>query len=419
MLKLADRLDSGSSVVTRGGSSPPKGTERDFSSKDREVSFFCTFNLLIPMKKHLLNILLGLFLGAYSIIAQIPQSMKYQGIARNIAGNALASQSLIVRITIHDNASNGPIVYQEIHTVTTSPFGLYNLNLGTGTILSGTFSAIIWGTNTKWIEQEVDFGAGFSSMGASQFLSVPYALYSANGPSGPQGPIGPQGPAGVTGPTGATGAQGMQGPVGPQGLVGATGPAGPIGLTGPTGPAGPTGLTGPIGATGATGPTGPQGPAGPQGPTGAPGPPSNHATYFAYSTAGITSNLSWQIIPGMSLTLTVPAGMTGTFVIHCDIGLETAGAMWPSSSEVAIFTNATWIAGNGGLKRIGVGPSTLNNAYNTYGNAVMKTVKVLGAGTHTFDVRGLLIPIGGSAAYIGGGSGSYLQGALVIQVSLQ
>ncbi|HRG38324.1 MAG TPA: collagen-like protein, partial [Bacteroidia bacterium] len=113
--------------------------------------------------------------------------MKYQGIARNIAGNALASQSLIVRITIHDNAGNGPIVYQEIHTVTTSPFGLYNLNLGTGTILSGTFSAIIWGTNTKWIEQEVDFGAGFSSMGASQFLSVPYALYSANGPSGPQG----------------------------------------------------------------------------------------------------------------------------------------------------------------------------------------------------------------------------------------
>lgn len=341
------------------------------------------------MKKHLLNILLGLFLGAYSIIAQIPQSMKYQGIARNIAGNALASQSLIVRITIHDNAGNGPIVYQEIHTVTTSPFGLYNLNLGTGTILSGTFSAIIWGTNTKWIEQEVDFGAGFSSMGASQFLSVPYALYSANGPSGPQGPIGPQGPAGVTGPTGATGAQGLQGPVGPQGLVGATGP------------------------------TGPQGPVGPQGPTGAPGPPSNHATYYAYSTAGITSNLSWQIIPGMSLTLTVPAGMTGTFVIHCDIGLETAGAMWPSSSEVAIFTNATWIAGNGGLKRIGVGPSTLNNAYNTYGNAVMKTVKVLGAGTHTFDVRGLLIPIGGSAAYIGGGSGSYLQGALVIQVSLQ
>ena len=54
-------------------------------------------------------------------------------------------------------------------------------------------------------------------------MSVPYALFSANGtpgPTGPQGLTGPTGAQGIQGLTGATGAQG------PQGLTGATGAAG-------------------------------------------------------------------------------------------------------------------------------------------------------------------------------------------------
>ena len=141
--------------------------------------------------------------------AQVPQSIKYQGIARNSAGLALNSQVISVRISIRDNSAAGPIVYQETHNTTTSPYGLYNLNLGTGTPLTGTFSAINWGVSTKFIEQEVDFGAGFVNMGASQFLSVPYALYAANGPVGPAGPQGPIGPTGNTGPIGPAGTTGQ------------------------------------------------------------------------------------------------------------------------------------------------------------------------------------------------------------------
>src|SRR5687767_14082430 len=125
------------------------------------------------MKKRLLSIAMGVLLGAGSLVAQIPQSMKYQGIARNPNGTALANSNLTVRVSIHDGANNGPIVFQETHAVTTSSFGLYNLNLGTGTVIQGTFSAINWGVGTKWIEQEVDFGSGFLGMGTSQFLSVP------------------------------------------------------------------------------------------------------------------------------------------------------------------------------------------------------------------------------------------------------
>lgn len=180
------------------------------------------------MKKQLLLAAFALVLST-GLQAQVPQSIKYQGIARNAAGIALNSQVISVRISIRDNAAAGPIVYQENHNVTTSPYGLYNLNLGTGSVLQGTFSAINWGVNTKFIEQEVDFGAGYVNMGASQFLSVPFALYAANGPVGPAGP---------QGPAGATGAAGPAGPQGPAGATGATGPAGPTGPTGPTGPAG-------------------------------------------------------------------------------------------------------------------------------------------------------------------------------------
>src|ERR1041385_7108950 len=153
------------------------------------------------MKKQLLLAAFSLLI-ATGIKAQIPQSIKYQGIARNSAGMALNNQVISVRISIRDNSSSGPIVYQENHNVTTSPYGLYNLNLGTGSVLQGTFSAINWGVNTKFIEQEVDFGAGYVNMGASQFLSVPFALYAANGPTGPQGPQGPAGATGATGPQG-------------------------------------------------------------------------------------------------------------------------------------------------------------------------------------------------------------------------
>jgi hypothetical protein len=64
-------------------------------------------------------------------------------------------------------------------------------------------------------------------MGNQQLMSVPYALYAANGPQGPQGEPGPQGPIG---PEGAPGLPGAEGPQGPIGVPGAIGPQGPNGF---------------------------------------------------------------------------------------------------------------------------------------------------------------------------------------------
>lgn len=171
------------------------------------------------MKKNYLLFVFAVCIST-AVFAQAPQALNYQAVARNSSGTILASQNLSVRFSVHDATAGGTVVYSETQTVTTNQFGLFTASIGTGTILSGTFSGIAWATNDKFLQVEIDLGAGYINMGTSQLLSVPYALYAA---SGNQGPVGPQGPQGVQGPAGATGATGPQGP------TGATGPAGPAG----------------------------------------------------------------------------------------------------------------------------------------------------------------------------------------------
>ncbi len=253
------------------------------------------------MKKQSLLFLLSL-LGLVGMIqAQAPKSIKYQGVARNASGSALNNTALTVRLTIYDVTATGPVLFKETHAVTTNPFGLYNLNIGQGTAITGTFAAINWGSGAKFIEQEVDFGSGFVSMGTSQFLSVPYALYAevsgtggatgATGATGAAGVAGPAGPTGAAGTNGATGANGTNGTNGTNGATGATGAAGVAGPAGPTGAAGANGATGAAGTNGTNGTngaTGATGAAGVAGPTGAVGAAGANGATGATGANGVT-----------------------------------------------------------------------------------------------------------------------------------
>jgi hypothetical protein len=98
------------------------------------------------------------------------------------------------------------VEYQETHALTTNGQGLMATVLGQGTAVQNTFSAINWANTTKFLQVEVDLGNGYVDLGTQQLMSVPYALYAANGP---QGATGPQGPAGATGSQGPAGAGGF------------------------------------------------------------------------------------------------------------------------------------------------------------------------------------------------------------------
>ncbi|MCG2615600.1 hypothetical protein LZZ85_14965 [Terrimonas sp. NA20] len=186
------------------------------------------------MKK--LLALLGMILTAQLVLAQAPGIFNYQGVARNSVGNVIQNKTIALRLNIRNNTATGPIVYSETREVTTNPFGLFNVQVGSpgARASTGTIAGVSWGNGAKYIQVEIDpeGGTTYINIGTTQLASVPFALYAANNLPGPAGPAGP------AGPVGATGAAGPAGPAGPAGAAGATGAAGPAGPAGPQGPAG-------------------------------------------------------------------------------------------------------------------------------------------------------------------------------------
>lgn len=298
----------------------------------------------------------GLLFLSVAAWAQAPQQMNYQAVVRDASGNPLpAGRVVSVRILIHDQTDQGPVVYQEVSSVTSNQFGLITIAIGK----AGNLSTVNWGNGPKFLQVQLDPAGGtdYTDMGTTQLISVPYALFAANstggstgatgptgptgptgldgsgggatGPTGPQGPAGPAGSNGPTGPagtTGANGAAGVTGPTGPTGPTGsngsgggATGPTGPtgptglIGLPGPTGPAGTAGANGATGATGATGPTGAFGNTGVTGPTGSTGATGNAGPTGATGPTGANG----------------PTGVTGSTGATGPTGIGTTGATGP------------------------------------------------------------------------------------------
>ena len=191
--------------------------------------------------------------------AQVPQAFNYQAVARDASGSIIANQLVGIRFSILQGSSTGSVIYIEKQFATTNQFGLFTLAIGTGTVVTGTFRSIDWSSGLYWLKVDMDpnGGTSYSSMGTSQLLTVPYAMYAANA-----------GVPGITGPTGATGNDGVAGATGITGNDGATGATGVTGATGNDGATGLTGANGGTGVTGAAGATGLQGVTGSTGPTG-------------------------------------------------------------------------------------------------------------------------------------------------------
>ncbi|MCF8230531.1 MAG: hypothetical protein K9G58_05640 [Bacteroidales bacterium] len=126
-----------------------------------------------------------LFIAATFLIigmckSQAPGAFNYQAIARDKQGNALINQEISFRVNLLADNLQGNILYSEDHSVRTDQLGMINLQIGSGKPLVGNFSNIDWGSHKVFMEIRMDETGGnnFKKMGASQLLSVPYALYA-------------------------------------------------------------------------------------------------------------------------------------------------------------------------------------------------------------------------------------------------
>ena len=131
------------------------------------------------MKKLLLTSFLLLSLVTF---AQVPQGISYQAIALNGSGTPVVSSNVRVKLSILDVSAIGTILYSETQLKTTNAQGLFNLVIGQGTVVSGTFASINWGTNSKFLKVEMDAtgGTSYVTVGTTQLLSVPYAMAAGN-----------------------------------------------------------------------------------------------------------------------------------------------------------------------------------------------------------------------------------------------
>jgi hypothetical protein len=332
---------------------------------------------------HLLIIAFAYLLINQSIFAQAPQKMSYQAVIRNTSGALVSSASVGMKISILQGTASGNVAYSETQIASTNANGLVSLEIGSGTVVSGTFAGINWATGPYFIKTETDpaGGTNYSITGTSQLMSVPYALFSASG---------------------------TPGPAGPQGLAGPTGPQGPIGLTGAAST-----------VAGPTGPTGPQGPIGPSGPQGIAGtngtgtfPPGTVAGEMSYwngtawvtvapgislpgdlvQTLGFCNGVpTWGPCPAVLPTVTTTAvsditalsSVSGGAIISSG-GAEIVnrGVCWSTSSNPTIANNVTQDGGSPFTSFIsGLAPNTTyyvrafatNSVGTAYGNQVSFT----------------------------------------------
>jgi len=69
-------------------------------------------------------------------------------------------------------------MYVETHTTQSDDLAQVALVIGQGSTVSGDFSQIDWSLGSYYLAIELDIGSGYVSMGTTQLLSVPYALYA-------------------------------------------------------------------------------------------------------------------------------------------------------------------------------------------------------------------------------------------------
>jgi hypothetical protein len=125
-------------------------------------------------------LLIVLFGYSKNGFAQAPSKIPYQTIVRNASGNAISNSPVGVRFSILEDSINGNAVYTETHSGTTTNLGLLNLEIGSGTVVSGSLNNLSLYNHSYFLKVDVDPNGGnsYSISATSQLNSVPYAWHA-------------------------------------------------------------------------------------------------------------------------------------------------------------------------------------------------------------------------------------------------
>lgn len=108
------------------------------------------------------------------------QKMSYQAVVRNSSNLLVQNSPVGVKISLLEGSISGSAVYVETHSAQTNENGLLNLQIGGGSVVSGTYqNGIYWG-QPYFLKTEIDpaGGVNYTITSTSELLSVPVSNFA-------------------------------------------------------------------------------------------------------------------------------------------------------------------------------------------------------------------------------------------------
>jgi hypothetical protein len=124
-----------------------------------------------------------LFLILANSFAQSSLGFTFQGVAIDQNQLPVKSKKISLRVSILSTSAIGNAVYTETQGPTTDAYGQFSINVGSGTVVSGSITQLQWNRINYFLKIDADItgGTNYTLIGVSQIYPVPYALnaYSA------------------------------------------------------------------------------------------------------------------------------------------------------------------------------------------------------------------------------------------------
>src|SRR5574344_3046281 len=103
--------------------------------------------------KKIITICAALIMTA-SVFAKSHEKMSYQAVVRDGSNNLVTSSAVGMQLSILQGSASGTAVYVETQIPTTNANGLVSIEIGGGTVVTGDFTTIDWGSNLYFIKTE-------------------------------------------------------------------------------------------------------------------------------------------------------------------------------------------------------------------------------------------------------------------------
>ena len=95
-----------------------------------------------------------------SASAQAPSGFTYQSVLRDANNDLIINTTVGTQISILQTTAGGTAVYVETHAENTNANGLLTLQVGAGSVQSGTFANIDWSSGPYFVKAETDPAGG-------------------------------------------------------------------------------------------------------------------------------------------------------------------------------------------------------------------------------------------------------------------